>query len=84
MYEEIKNQYVKPAAHEHGLIPYAYLQNKTQSVSVFSKDRRGATDALKKVIETLISVGELQRVDNKQLPTDWKIGPTALHYGIMQ
>lgn len=80
-YDEIKNQYVKAAAHAKGMISYSYLQNKTQSVAVFSKDRLGATNALKRVIETLISAGELIRIDTKTQGA-MNIGG-ALHYGIM-
>lgn len=80
-YEAIKNQYTKPEAHDKGIIAYSYLQNKTQSVPAFKKDRIGATSALKRVLETMVNTGELQKLDVKT-QSALNIG-VALHYGIM-
>jgi hypothetical protein len=80
-YEEIKNQYTKAEAHAKGLVSYSYLQNKTQSISAFKKDRLGSTNALKKTLDTMVNTGELQRIEGKAL-SGLNIG-SALHYGII-
>lgn len=48
--------------HEQNIIPYAYLQKKCVGLKLFKEDRLGATNAIKKVIKTLIEMDEIALV----------------------
>jgi hypothetical protein len=79
-FKDIKNAAAKQNAHANGMISYSYLQNKTQHSAAFAKDRRGSTEALKRVLASMVDMGELQRIDPKTLAL-FNLG-NALHYGI--
>ena len=48
------------------LIPYIYLQRRTSGLASFKNDRLGATAALKRAVEELISTGEIQEIPRSQ------------------
>ena len=69
-------------AHLHGarIIPYSYLQRRLASVSVFKKDRQGASQSLKRALKTLTERGDLQEVSRATMSKDYNT--TALCYAI--
>jgi len=54
------------------VIPYLYLSRTTLSLSSFRNDKRGATEALKKSIQTLVETGQLNEVPQQQVSERYK------------
>lgn len=66
--------------HKARIIPYAYLAQRTASVASFRHDRLGATNALKRTVQTLLDSGMLIEVTRQQLLKEYKFAGVA--YGI--
>lgn len=66
--------------HKAQLIPYAYLAQRTANVASFRHDRLGATNALKRSLQTFIDSGMLVEVAKQQLLEKYKFSGVA--YGI--
>lgn len=49
-------------AHENKIIPFVYLQRRLTAVSVFNKDRMGATFAIRRAIRQLEEAGDLAKI----------------------
>lgn len=75
-------KYVQGMGHLHGerIIPYSYLQRRLVCVAIFKKDRRGASEALKRTLKTLCERGDLQEVSKATLSKNYNT--TALCYMI--
>ncbi|MCK5613721.1 hypothetical protein KAR91_68285, partial [Candidatus Pacearchaeota archaeon] len=54
------------------VIPYAFLVTRVANNPAFKQDRKGATNALKLTLETLIDSGELQEIPKQQMQTQYK------------
>lgn len=66
--EKLQAQYAIPAAlRGAGLVPYLYIQRRTATLSAFVHDRLGASAALKRCIDGLISTGELEELPKHQI-----------------
>lgn len=66
--------------HKAQLIPYAYLATRMANVASYRNDRLGATNALKRALQTLIDSGMLVEVARPQLLEKYKFSGVA--YGI--
>jgi len=66
--------------HKAGIIPYAHLSQRTASGASFRQDRLGATNALKRTIQTLLDSGMLVEVPRAQLLQKYKFSGVA--YGL--
>lgn len=65
--EELLRAYAIPPELQAGnLIPYVYLQRRTSGLASFKSDRLGATAALKRGVEELVSTGELVELPRSQ------------------
>lgn len=75
-------KYVPGMGHLHGerIIPYSYIQRRLVSMAIFRKDRRGASEALKRTLRTLVERGDLQEVSKATLSKTYNT--TALCYMI--
>lgn len=62
------------------IVPYAYLSQRTASVASFRQDRVGATNALKRAVQTMVDSGMLIEVARPQLLEKYKFSGVA--YGI--
>lgn len=74
--------YAKGLQHLHSerVIPYAYLQRKLASVSVFRRDKMGSSFALKRVMKTLAERGDLTELPRSTMSKQYKT--TAVSYMI--
>lgn len=66
--------------HSNRIVPYSYVQRRLASVSVFRKDRIGASGAIKRALKTLCERGDLQEVSRATLSKDY--GTSAVAYMI--
>lgn len=66
--------------HKAQLIPYAYLSQRTANIASFRHDRLGATNALKRAVQTFIDSGMLIEVARPQLLEKYRFSGVA--YGI--
>lgn len=57
---------IPPELQGQNLIPYVYLQRRTSGLASFKGDRLGATAALKRGVEELVSTGELVELPRSQ------------------
>ena len=75
-------KYVPGMGHLHGerIIPYSYIQRRLVAMAIFRKDRRGASEALKRTLKTLVERGDLQEVSKATLSKQYNT--TALCYMI--
>lgn len=64
--------------HSNRIVPYSYVQRRLAAVSVFRKDRIGASGAIKRALKTLCERGDLQEVSRATLSKDY--GTTAVAY----
>lgn len=76
----VKAYAVSQACAEKKVIPYVYLQRRSTTLASFRTDPRGATTALKRVVEELMSTGELMELNGVQKQNLGSIG--RLFYGI--
>lgn len=74
----VKDRYGKLLAAK--IIPYAHLAQRTAAVASFRQDRLGATNALKRAVQTFIDSGMLIEVARPQLLEKYKFSGVA--YGI--
>lgn len=67
--------------HKARIIPYAYLSQRTANISSFRQDRVGATNALKRGVQTLVDSGMLVEVARQQLLEKYKFSGVAYAIG---
>lgn len=53
--------------HADKVIPYQFIQRRLVAVSSFRKDRIGATNAIKRTLQTLIDGGQIAEIDKRQI-----------------
>lgn len=70
----------KAALHEARIIPYTYLQRKLVAMASFRSDKTGATNAIKRTLQSLIDEGTLVEVGPKDLD---KYGTRGKAYMVM-
>lgn len=58
-------------SHRNKYIPYSYLHKRLSLNVAFKADKRGATDAIKRTIRTLIERGDLEQVNPVELSRDF-------------
>lgn len=63
-YEEACKYGAKRAMHADHIIPYTYLQRRLVAAAAFRHDRIGATNAIRRTVQSLIDEGVLLEVDN--------------------
>lgn len=63
-----------------GIVPYAYLLQRTASATSFKNDKNGATAALKKSLQAMVDSGMLVEVSKADLANKYKFSGVA--YGI--
>ena len=56
--------------HESKIIPYSYLHKRLSQITVFKKDRQGASSAIKRALNTLTERGDLQEISRAVLAKD--------------
>lgn len=66
--------------HKAKIIPYAHLAQRTAAVASFRQDRLGATNALKRAVQTFLDSGMLIEIARPQLLEKYKFSGVA--YGI--
>ncbi len=66
-YREVLSYQVDQKLHAAHVVPYSYISRRTRCMSSFTNDKRGATDALKRVIQGLLDAGDIQEVPKQQL-----------------
>lgn len=64
--------------HSNRIVPYSYVQRRLAAVSVFRKDRIGASGAIKRALKTLCERGDLQEVSRATLSKEY--GTSAVAY----
>lgn len=57
--------------HSDRVIPYAFIQRRLASNSVFRSDKLGSTNAIKRAIKTMIERGDIQEVSRRRLIDDY-------------
>jgi hypothetical protein len=67
--------------HKAKIIPYAYLSQRTSNIASFRHDRLGATNALKRGVQTLVDSGMLIEVARPQLLEKYKFSGVAYAIG---
>ena len=60
-------------SHRAKFIPYSYLHKRLSLNNAFKKDKRGATEAIKRTIKTLIERGDLAQISPVVLSKDFGI-----------
>ena len=81
----VKDRYGSSAGGKHdlikaGVIPYAHLSQRTACTASFRHDRLGATNALKRTIQTMLDSGMLVEISRPLLLQKYKFSGVA--YGI--
>lgn len=66
--------------HSARIVPFSYLSRRLAAISVFKKDRQGATTALKRAMKTLTERGDLQEVSRATMSKDYNT--TAVCYAV--
>ena len=69
------NNHAKKLMYDNRVIPYAYLQKRTISLTAFKNDKMGSTIAIKRAIQTLVDSDKLREVGRQDL---------AKQYGTVQ
>lgn len=64
--------------HGNRLVPYAFIQRKNINVAAFNRDKRGATEAIRRALRVLIERGDLQEVARHHVAETY--GSTATVY----
>jgi hypothetical protein len=77
-FEMAKDQLVKAGISEKmqkdGIVPHSFLVTRTSNLSAYKKDRRGATGALKAVIQSLEDSDKLVPVHSNQCKERYNVG----------
>lgn len=63
--------------HSERIIPFSYIQRRLAAISVFRKDKIGATNAIKRAIKTLIERGDLQEVGRATMSKQFNLTVVA-------
>jgi len=72
-WQKVKTYYGSKFASLHGdkIVTYGYLQRKLGCVAVYRKDRLGASNALKRTLQTLIERGDIEKISKAKLIKDY-------------
>lgn len=57
--------------HSNKIVPYSFIQRNLTSLAVFRKDRRGAKDALKRALDTLVERGDIEQISKATLKKEY-------------
>lgn len=60
---EMGSYNLNSAMHNERVIPYSYLHKRLNQQSCFRKDRMGATNAIKRTIQTMIARGDIREIE---------------------
>jgi hypothetical protein len=63
--------------HGNRIVPYVYLQRRLGNLTIFKKDKRGASAAIKNSISTLIERGDIQLISRATLAKDFSFSGVA-------
>lgn len=75
--EVIKYSTSPAILHNERIIPYSYIQRRCGNLSAFRKDRRGATQALAKAMQTFCDRGDISEVSKATMKTKYNTAPKA-------
>lgn len=76
----LKSHAVMFRLHKEKVVPYQYLLKRNNNASAFSSDRLGATNAVKRAIQSMVESGELVEIPKVELVK--RYGFTGTAYGI--
>ena len=68
------------ALYENRVIPYCFISRSLSGNTIYSKDRIGGTNAIKKTLQTLIDRGDIEQVSARQMSEHY--GTTSIAYVI--
>ncbi len=71
-YDQVKGYGVERDIWGAKIVPYVYMQRRTNNLSAFRQDRRGSSDALGRTIISLIHTGELVELPSNQMMEKYK------------
>jgi hypothetical protein len=63
--------------HGERILPYSYLHKKLAVLSIFKKDKAGASNAIKRALKTMTERGDLQEVSKATLMTKYSTSATC-------
>lgn len=66
-FPEVSSYGVNAKLHNDKIIPYIYLQRKLVASAAFRNDRSGATQSLKRTIQTLVDNGDIREVGRNDM-----------------
>ena len=66
-WEKIKAYCADQKMYHAKFIPYSYINKRLSSMASFKRDRRGATEAIKKTIQTLIDIEYISPIQKSEL-----------------
>lgn len=66
-YPDVSSYSVPAKLHNDKIIPYVYLNKKLVAAAAFRNDRIGATNSLKRTIQTLVDNGDIREVGRNDL-----------------
>lgn len=68
-YDTVAKYDVPRAMHNEHVVPYSYIQRRLVAAAAFRADRTGATNAIKRTIQTLLDAGDIQELGRADLAT---------------
>ena len=57
--------------HNEKIVPFSYISRRLSGVTIFKKDKRGASRAIDVAIKTLVDRGDLQEVSKVTMSKDY-------------
>lgn len=80
--KQLKSYQCKPEVQAAGLVPYRYLVQRLVRLAAFTHDKRGGTNAVRSVLETMVQMGMLSAI-NPEISSQ-RFGTRQLHYALTQ
>lgn len=80
-YSELSSYNVPQAMHSERVIPYSYLHKRLASQSCYKKDRQGATNAIKRTLQTMIARGDIREIERSAMLKQFST--SAIGYAIV-
>lgn len=77
-WSDVQKYSSSPAAlHGDNIIPFSYISRRLSAVSVFRKDKAGATRAIERAVKTIIERGDIQEVSRAELSKKYSCSAKA-------
>jgi hypothetical protein len=71
-FDTLEKYHVPMVMHHQRVLPMSYLSRRCLSQASYRNDRMGASNALKKILQTLIERGDLQEIPRNECVTKFK------------